>query len=216
MVEPITPRQFHEAVGIDDWRVLANSAAAYFRTGTFESGVAFVNEIATLADAANHHPDVDLRYSSVTVRLSTHEVNALSERDIALAQEISSAATALALVADPSKVEEVQITIDAIDIPVVRRFWRAVLNYRDEGNEDLLDPNTHGPSLWFQQMATPRLERNRIHVDAFVPHDVALSRVTAAIEAGGRLVTDEHAPAWWVLADAEGNEVCVASWMGRE
>ncbi len=40
--------------------------------------------------------------------------------------------------------------------------------------------------------------------------------VTAALAAGGRLVSDEHAPQWWVLADAEGNEVCVATWVGRE
>jgi 4a-hydroxytetrahydrobiopterin dehydratase len=38
----------------------------------------------------------------------------------------------------------------------------------------------------------------------------------AAIAAGGHLVTDEHAPAWWVLADAEGNEVCVATLKGRD
>jgi 4a-hydroxytetrahydrobiopterin dehydratase len=33
---------------------------------------------------------------------------------------------------------------------------------------------------------------------------------------GGHLVSDEHAPAWWTLADAEGNEVDVATWMGRD
>ena len=49
-----------------------------------------------------------------------------------------------------------------------------------------------------------------------VPHDQAEARVAAAIAAGGHLVTDEWAPAWWTLADAEGNEVDVATWMGRE
>ena len=38
----------------------------------------------------------------------------------------------------------------------------------------------------------------------------------AALAAGGRLVSDEHALAWWTLADAEGNEADVATWMGRE
>lgn len=41
-------------------------------------------------------------------------------------------------------------------------------------------------------------------------------RIAATIAAGGHLVTDEHAPAWWMLADAEGNEVCVSTWMGRD
>ena len=50
----------------------------------------------------------------------------------------------------------------------------------------------------------------------WVPHDQAEAGVAAAIAAGGRLVTDEHAPSWWVLADTEGNEVCVATWMSRD
>jgi 4a-hydroxytetrahydrobiopterin dehydratase len=50
----------------------------------------------------------------------------------------------------------------------------------------------------------------------FVPHDQAEARMAAAIAAGGRLVSDRHAPAWWTLADAEGDEVGVATWMGRD
>lgn len=40
--------------------------------------------------------------------------------------------------------------------------------------------------------------------------------VQIAIAAGRRLVTDQNAPEWWVPTDAEGNEACVATWMGRE
>jgi hypothetical protein len=58
--------------------------------------------------------------------------------------------------------------------------------------------------------------RNRIHIDVWVPHDQAEARIAAAIAAGGHLVTDQYVPAWWVLADAEGNEACVATWMGRD
>ena len=65
-------------------------------------------------------------------------------------------------------------------------------------------------------MDAPRPQRNRIHVDVWVPHDQAEARIAAAIEAGGRLVNDENAPAWWTLADAEGNEVDVATWQGRD
>ncbi len=58
-------------------------------------------------------------------------------------------------------------------------------------------------------------ERSRFHIDVDVPHDQAAARIEAAIAAGGRLVTDEFAPAWWVLADADGNEACVCTWQGR-
>ena len=48
-----------------------------------------------------------------------------------------------------------------------------------------------------------------------MPHDEAEARVAAAIAAGGHLVSDERAPRFWVLADGEGNEVCVCTWQAR-
>jgi len=65
-------------------------------------------------------------------------------------------------------------------------------------------------------MDAPRPQRNRIHIDVWVPHDQGEGRVAAAIAAGGRLVSDEHAPMWWTLADAEGNEADVATTLGRD
>ncbi|WP_425271150.1 VOC family protein [Micromonospora arborensis] len=61
-----------------------------------------------------------------------------------------------------------------------------------------------------------RPQRNRMHLDIAVPHDQAEARIAAALAAGGTLVSDAHAPRWWVLADAEGNEACVATCVGRE
>lgn len=216
MTERITPQQFHQSDGIDDWRVLFGGACAYFRTGSFATGVALVDAIGTLADAANHHPDIDLRYAGVTVRLITHDVDGLSERDVSLARQISEAARKLNVPADPTAVQTVQVTIDALVRPKVMPFWRAVLGYREVGDQDLIDPFARGPSFWFQQMDKPRPQRNRIHVDVSVPHDQAEARIAAAIAAGGHLVSDTHAPAWWTLADAEGNEADVATWMGRD
>ena len=65
-------------------------------------------------------------------------------------------------------------------------------------------------------MDAPRPQRNRLHVDVSVPHDEARARLEAALAAGGRLVTDDSAPAYWVLADPEGNEVCISTWQGRD
>jgi 4a-hydroxytetrahydrobiopterin dehydratase len=216
VTEPITPGQFHQTAGVEDWRVLFEGACAHFRTGSFAAGVGLVDAIGKLADAANHHPDVDLRYDGVTVRLGTHEIDGLSRRDVELARQISAAARELGVPADPTAVQTLQVAIDALVTPEVRPFWRAVLGYREEGEEDLVDPRARGPSIWFQQMDAPRPQRNRIHVDISVPHDQAEARIAAAIAAGGHVVADQYAPAWWTLADAEGNEVDVATWMGRE
>ena len=74
--------------------------------------------------------------------------------------------------------------------------------------------------LFFQPMAADdtarRTQRNRTHVDVFVPDDQAEARAAAALAAGGRVVDDAAAPAWWTLADPEGNEVDIAVAVGRE
>lgn len=80
--------------------MLTNEVCARFRTGSFSKGVEFVRVIGELAEVANHHPDVDLRYSSVTVRMMTHDVNGLSQRDVELARQISVAARVLGASAD--------------------------------------------------------------------------------------------------------------------
>ena len=217
MTQRISARQFHEATGVEDWRVLlGDRACSYFRTQSFAKGVSLVDAIGALADAANHHPDVDLRYGGLTVRLWTHDVDGLSERDIELARRISAAARELGIPADPAAVQEVQVSVDAIDAAKLMPFWRAVLGYRQLGEEDLLDPRGRGPSFRFQRMGTSRLERKGTHVDVSVPHDQAEARVGAAVAAGGRIVSDEHAPGWWTLADPEGNEADVATWMGPD
>jgi 4a-hydroxytetrahydrobiopterin dehydratase len=218
MTEQISAQRFHEAAGVEDWRMLLffDGACAHFNTASFATGVALVDAIGRLAGAAHHYPHVDLRPDGVTVRLRSHEDGGLTERHVELARQISAAARELHVPADPSAVQEINLTIDRLVGPEVRPFWRAVLGYREKGDEDLVDPHYHGPSIWFQQMKAPRTERNRIHVDISVPHDQAGARVAAALAAGGRLVSDRNAPMWWTLADAEGNEVDVATWMGRD
>ena len=54
----------------------------------FRDAMAFVNRVAGLAEAANHHPDIDIRYSKVTLALSTHDAGGLTARDFALAEKI--------------------------------------------------------------------------------------------------------------------------------
>jgi 4a-hydroxytetrahydrobiopterin dehydratase len=220
-VDGISLRQFHQAEGVEDWRVVGDGACAWFRTGSFAAGARLVGAIAELAGLGVHRPDVDLRHDGVTVRLLTvtGDWYGLSERDLELARRISALAREQGVPADPSMVQSVQVSIDALVGADVLPFWHAVLGYEyrpDSPDEDLVDPRGRGPSFWFQRMDAPRPQRNRVHVDVWVPYEQAEARVAAAVAAGGRLLTDEHAPAWWVLADPEGNEVCVATAMSRD
>ncbi len=96
-----------------------------------------------------------------------------------------------------------------------------MLAYADVPGDDspagaLIDPAGQLPALWFQQMDAPRPQRNRIHCDITVAHDEAGRRVRAALAAGGRLVDESFARSFWVLADAEGNEICVCTWLDRD
>jgi 4a-hydroxytetrahydrobiopterin dehydratase len=220
MTEWISLRQFEQAADAGDWRVVGDGACAYFRTGSFAGGARLVQRISELPGLDDQHPDADLRHQGVTVRLITitDEAGGLTQRDLELARRISAVARELGFPADPSVLQTVQVTVDALVNADVMPFWRAVLGYEyrsDSPDEDLIDPRGRGPSFWFQRMDAPRPQRNRIHIDVWVPYDQAEARIAAALAAGGRLVSGEHAPAWWTLADAEGNEADVATTMGR-
>jgi 4a-hydroxytetrahydrobiopterin dehydratase len=224
MSQPITASQFHERTDLPDWRVLLRRIQATFRAPSFAGAAAFVEAIAHAADAADHHPDVDLRYPGrVHVTLTTHAVDGLSDADVALATQISVLAAQAGLTTEPSAAIRVEMAIDALDIDAVRPFWKAVLGYADTAPEvtggqvtELVDPLRIGPTFWFQQMDVARPQRNRIHIDVVVTHDVAEQRVAAALAAGGTLLSDRRAKAFWVLADPEGNEACICTWQDRD
>lgn len=101
MVEALSSEQFYQSPGVQDWHVATSSASATFITGTFERGLNLVNVVGALAKVADHHPDIDLRYSSVLIRLTTHEIHALTLRDVNLAKDISTAARGLGFASTP-------------------------------------------------------------------------------------------------------------------
>jgi 4a-hydroxytetrahydrobiopterin dehydratase len=214
--ELITAPEFEASDGVGDWRVLGRGACACFRTGALPVGVELVEAIGALAEAEDRSLDVDLRPATVTVRLPLVDVPLFDPRDVELARQISAAARELDVTADPGAVQDVDLTIDALARGRVLPFWRAVLGYEQVGEEDLIDASRRSAAVWFQPMSGPRPQRNRIHVDVWVAQDQAETRVAAALAAGGHLVSDEFAPAWWTLADEEGNEVDVATWRGRD
>ena len=215
-IEKRTASQVHGSEGLDDWRVLLRTLQASFRTGSMAQGLELAARIGAAADEANHHPDLTITYPRVHVLLTTHDAHGLTTRDVELARTVSALAAELGAEAEPLVVSQLEVAIDAMDIPAVKPFWEAVLGFRPDGDLDSADPYGRAPAFWFQQMDTPRPQRNRIHIDVTVPHDVAEARIAAALAAGGTLVSDEAAPAFWVLADPEGNEACVTTWQGRD
>jgi 4a-hydroxytetrahydrobiopterin dehydratase len=158
----------------------------------------------------------------VTVRLLTRRDDwyGPSRRDVELARAISAAARALGLAADPSVVQSYLVIAGAPGSAAVLPFWRAILGYEprpDSPDEDLVDPHDRGPAFWFEHMREARGDGGgAIHFSVWVPPEVAEARVAAALAAGGRMVRNDHAPTWWTLADAAGNEADVSTVVGRD
>lgn len=208
-----------EAVTWLGWRLVLGEFRTQVLTGSLPLAADVAARAAALAGAQGHLR-MDVRSDRVIFSLQTAEVAWVTPHDMELARRISAVAEEFRLTTQPGdrSVQVIEIGIDALDIPGIRPFWKAVLGYTDESESwnVLIDPLGQGPSVWFQQMDAPRPQRNRIHFDVSVPHDEAHQRLEAAVAAGGTLVYDAEAPAFWVLADPEGNEACVTTWQGRD
>ncbi len=201
--------------GLSSWRFHRGAIRTHIQAADFPAAIALVSRIAEVAEKMNHHPDIDIRWRNVDVALATHSAGGITKLDVKQARRIADlAAEAGAQIAAPTHPSDgIEIGIDCMDPAAIRDFWRVGLGLLErtepDGTIDLVGTEEDSPGVWFQQMTEPRAQRNRIHIDVYVPQDKAEERVAAVVAAGGRLVTDEYAPSWWVLADAEGNELCV-------
>lgn len=70
-----------------EWTLAGEELQRTFEFGDFPAAISFVVRAAFAAEAADHHPDIDIRWNKVTMTLSTHSENALTEKDTALAAE---------------------------------------------------------------------------------------------------------------------------------
>lgn len=214
------------AADLPDWRLLLRGLHARFVLDDYRVGLDLVAAVGAYAAEVDHHPDLDLRFGALRVVTWSHDVGGVTRRDVDLAREVSRLAAEHGARAEPATVQELEIALDTPDHPRVAPFWRAVLgaaapgSVAGTGEHELVDTVGTLPTLWFQECAPdgPADDpgRMRFHLDVTVPHDVAQERVRAALDAGGRLVSDEHARAFWVLADAEGNTACVCTWQDRD
>jgi len=74
------------------WERHDNEIRKEFKFAGFKQAIAFVNKVADAAEAADHHPDIDIRYNKVKMKLSTHSEGGITDKDFALAAEIERAA----------------------------------------------------------------------------------------------------------------------------
>ncbi|SDS21820.1 VOC family protein [Actinoplanes derwentensis] len=200
------------------WVLLPGVLRARLRTGSFAVGLELVNAIGAAAEKADHHPDLDLRFTHLDVTLSSHDVGRVTGRDLRMAATVSELAAGAGVPLEAAGVVRLELALDSPARATVLPFWRAVLGmavHSDEFGEDLRDPSGVLPAVWFQESG---LEGScqRWHPDLWVDPSEVPGRIEAAVAAGGTLVSDAEAPAFWVLADPEGNRMCLCTWQHRE
>jgi 4a-hydroxytetrahydrobiopterin dehydratase len=211
------------AVAPYGWRLLLATAAASVPVPSLAQGVAVAAAAAAACGPDSDHLRADVRADRVEFVLQTPG-SLPTDRDVELAGAITEAVTGLGFSVAPATggqarpVQQLELAIDTLDLAKIKPFWAAVFGYEATpgADDELVDPAHQGPTLWFQQMDEPRPQRNRIHFDLTVPHDDAQPRLRAALAAGGTLVSDAEAPAFWILADPEGNEICICTWQNRD
>ena len=75
------------------WSRKGDTLSKTFQFETFPDGIAFVSRVAEAAEAAQHHPDIDIRYTKITCLLTTHDAGGITQKDLNMANEIDFAAT---------------------------------------------------------------------------------------------------------------------------
>ncbi|MFC9998578.1 4a-hydroxytetrahydrobiopterin dehydratase [Nocardia sp. NPDC127526] len=205
--------------GLDGWAYLVDGLHTRIRTKNFAAGLSIVNAIGAAAEEADHHPDVDLRYGHIDVRLTSHDERGVTERDTRLARIISGIAAEAGATTESAQVSRLELGLDTPSQDSVLPFWAAVLGMGVPSGADLADeirdPAEALPTIWFQPSGVEE-PRQRWHPDLWIEPDQVRARMDAALAAGGHLVSDEAAPRFWVLADPEGNRVCLCTWQERD
>lgn len=97
----LTDPEIDEALGtLVTWRREGDALVASYTLASFPLGIELVDLVATSAEAAGHHPDIDIRWRTITFRLTTHDAGGITGKDVNLARRIESHATGLDAVAD--------------------------------------------------------------------------------------------------------------------
>lgn len=208
----------HTLASLPDWRLLSRALHARFATGNFAAGLEFVQAVGAAAEAVDHHPDVVLQYPFVEIRLMSHDVHEVTDRDVRLAGTISQIAADQGVLARPEAVSLVELSLDTWNLDEIMPFWQAVVGITVDPACDIALVDKAGllPGMWFQTCEPHDEPPQRFHYDVWVPADQAEARIAAAIAAGGRMVSDAEAPSFWVLADAQGNKACICTHLDRD
>lgn len=211
----LTTEQVHaNLTALPQWRYGLGALRTALKCESSASALALFSTIGALAQEANHHPDVDWRYDTLFITLTSHDAGSkVTTRDAALARSISAEALNAGATARPELLRTVEIALDTDDVEAISETWRTALGYKRQDDGSLTDPFGRGPALWFQETATPNV--NRFHLDVTVPYSES-APILDTLAAGGAALDDGAAPRFVVATDAQGNRLCICTEKDRE
>jgi 4a-hydroxytetrahydrobiopterin dehydratase len=202
---------FLSAEGLEDWVVLHGGPTAVFRTKSLLDAANLAQSISQIPGLDGTRAHISLVTNRLTVRL-TREVWNIKDEHIELAREISKIASSHGAVADPLQVQEIQLAVSAKPNSIDLGFWRVVLGYEPMLDDNAVDPLGNSSTVWMQELDEDKPLKHAMHIDVSVSRESIESRVAEAVKAGGVVVDDSSAPAWWTLSDRAGNKVCLVAW----
>ena len=89
MRELLSDIAIHRGLGsLPGWSRKGDTITKTYQFKTFPAAISFVGRVAEAAETADHHPDIDIRYTKVTCTLSTHDAGGITQNDLDLAAEI--------------------------------------------------------------------------------------------------------------------------------
>ncbi|GAB2594935.1 4a-hydroxytetrahydrobiopterin dehydratase [Kribbella endophytica] len=94
MAELLTDDQINAAIRdhLPEWKVQDNALVRSVKKDSFLDGIRLVATVAQLAESMNHHPDIDIRYTTITFHVSSHDAGGITDDDLVLARHIDTAA----------------------------------------------------------------------------------------------------------------------------
>ena len=206
------------AAGLADWRKLGQAVHARFISDDgYRSAAAFVTAVAAAAGA--HRPELRVGPGFVDIALATHADGIwVTDRDVEFARTISGLAAEHGLTAEPGAVTQLELALDTAHVGRLGPFWSALLTGEPDNTiyDSVFDPTGRVPALWFQETDEHEPPRQRWHFDLWLAPEVADARIAAALAAGGTVLYADRAPSFTVLADPDGNRVCVCTSLDRE
>jgi 4a-hydroxytetrahydrobiopterin dehydratase len=227
-MDMLTGEEIAEA-DLSDWRKLAQGLHARYVIDDFGTGARFVAAVGGAADVLGHHPRVGIGPGYVDLKLVTddaiyrdregteHVIEWVTQQDVDLARRITEIAAEHGIEADPASVSMVELGLDTADSATIAPVWAALLTGDPEAQgrgtpgDEIRDATGRVPNLWFGDAGEHETPRQRLHIEVYVPLEVAEQRIAAALAAGGTVVDDSDAPSLTVIADQDGNKgvLCV-------